>query len=343
MTSNTKPPFIIPVFLPNAGCPHQCVFCNQSAVTGLRPKLPTAAKIESIIQRYLSFPRAHRGETQIAFYGGNFLGLDTDSVRLYLQTAGRFVQTGCANSLRFSTRPDSINAPSLEILEEFPVKIIEVGAQSMDDAILARSRRGHAAFDTLRAVKHLKAANYKIGLQMMVGLPGDTGSQTDASARQIAALEPDFVRIYPTVVLKNSPLAKWYRKGRYKPMSINDSVAIVKKIYLFFQTQGIAVVRMGLQISQDLGEGSQILAGPYHPAFGHLVYSEIYKDAISKQLASRKPPLGVVTLKVHPRHIPRVRGLKNQNLRFFQDRFQIQNPRVVPDPSLETNQVVVEV
>ncbi len=153
-------PFIIPVFIPNAGCPHRCVFCNQTAITGQDSELPALDKIHSRITRYLTYQNANRKMTQIAFFGGNFLGLKKTETATLLKEAAGFVKTGLVDSIRFSTRPDTIESQSLDLLNDFPVETIEVGAQSMDDHVLAASNRGHSAADTIRAVHLLKSLNY---------------------------------------------------------------------------------------------------------------------------------------------------------------------------------------
>jgi len=166
--------------------------------------------------------------------------------------AGEFVSQGLVDSIRFSTRPDTIDARRLDILENYPVATVELGVQSMDDQVLVQAGRGHSASDTIRAVEALKERQLDIGLQMMVGLPGDSDARALTTTRKIADLDPDFVRIYPTVVVENSRLAQWFKKGKYAPLSLEDAVSLVKKIYLLFKQEGIEVIRMGLQASDDL-------------------------------------------------------------------------------------------
>ncbi|MBW1847089.1 MAG: hypothetical protein JRJ27_08100, partial [Deltaproteobacteria bacterium] len=220
MTSFTPRPFIIPVFLPNAGCPHQCAFCNQKTITGITSDVPSSEELHKVINEYLSHKGKNRGETYIAFYGGNFMGLNPEQMEILLSEASKYVKDGQATGIRMSTRPDTITDVTLAAIEGYPVSTIE-------------------------------------------------------TARTIADLSPDFVRIYPTVVLKNSLLARWYKQGIYEPMDLDPCVTLVKEIYMLFKEKDIRVIRMGLQETEDLVKDSSILAGPYHPAFGHMVYSEI--------------------------------------------------------------------
>ena len=278
----------------------------------------------------------------MAFYGGNFLGLNKDYIKLLLDESTKFVKNGSIDSIRFSTRPDTIDHERLDILEKYPVSTVEIGVQSMDDGVLLMAKRGHTSLDTENAVAQLKKRNYEIGLQMMVGLPGDDETKSLTTAHRIADLSPDFVRVYPTVVLANSRLALWYQKGKYTPWPLERCVTFVTKLYLFFRNKKIPVIRMGLQSSEDLEEGSTILAGPYHPAFGHLVHSEIFLDRAVAAIKSEKSNHDTITLKVHPRNISKMRGLNNQNIEILKKRFQIKHVRIIPDPALSKDRLVVQ-
>lgn len=341
MNTNYHKPFIIPIFLPHAGCPHQCVFCNQVSISGAKQKTLETDQFRHQILEFLKYKKAGRKPVQISYYGGNFLGLKTDEIKLLLDLATEFVRQGHADSIRFSTRPDTITPEHLDIIAAYPVATVELGVQSMDDHVLARAERGHSAADTVRAVEQLKEHQLNIGLQMMVGLPGDTEALSLITAEKIAALQPDFVRIYPTVVVRNSKLARWYHKGSYTPLSLADAVTRVKKLYLLFKQYNIRVIRMGLQASEDLADGSMVLAGPYHPAFGHLVYSEVFYDAAQKALDSIKMLSDTITISVNPRSISKMRGLENLNIKKISERYHIESIAVVPDASLAADELKV--
>lgn len=278
---------------------------------------------------------------QIAFFGGNFLGLHTPHIEALLHEAGKFVTAGNADSLRFSTRPDTINNETLAILSSFPVSTIELGVQSMDDHVLARSKRGHTSANTKKAVQLLKDRNYEIGLQMMVGLPGDDDNKAQLTGRRLTDLSPDFVRIYPTVVLAGSLLAKWYQNGKYTPIPLEQCITLVKNLYLLFRENHIKVIRMGLQASEDLEKGSEILAGPYHSAFGHLVYSRIFLDMAMGILSSRKDPGDEIRITVHPRSISKMKGLKNINIEILEKKFNIQSIKVISEPAIAEDSLMI--
>lgn len=331
-------PFIIPVFLPNLGCPHQCTFCNQTSITGVKQNLIPPEKLRFWINEFIKFKGKSRNKVQISFYGGNFLGLEKNYLKTLLNESTKFVESGKVNSIRFSTRPDTIDPERLDILKGYPISTIELGVQSMDDRVLALVKRGHTSLDTVKGVALLKERGYEIGLQMMVGLPGDDQAKSLATGRRIAELSPDFVRIYPTVVLKNSLLAKWYKKGKYVPLSLEPCVTLVKNLYLLFREKKIPVIRMGLQASEDLEKGAKILAGPYHPAFGHLVYSEIFLDMAEAYLKSNllftKTSSDTISIKIHPRSISKMRGLKNKNIEILKSKYQIKSINIIPDQTV---------
>ncbi len=321
-------PFIVPVFLPHAGCPHRCVFCNQVLIADHTDQLPSRKELAADIKRFLSYQRPHHEAAQISFYGGTFLGIGKEKILEYLGVATRFVSQGQAESIRFSTRPDTITPGMLDLIEHFPVRTIELGVQSMDDAVLRLSQRGHSALATRRAVGLLKGRGYAIGLQMMVGLPGQDSSSAMTTALDIARLHPDFVRIYPTLVLKKSRLEAWYREGVYKPLSIDAAVAQVKKLYGLLRGKKIPVIRMGLQASESLDFKGTVIAGPYHPAFGHLVHAEIFFDKAAAELALETTRLHKTSFFVHPNSIPKMRGLKNTNIKRLKTIFQIDSIRI---------------
>ena len=353
MTRNQKPasltqhpdpnprPFVIPVFLPHAGCAHQCVFCNQVSITGRRQSAVDADRIRSQIRQFLEYKHGRRKPVQISFYGGNFLGLKIDEIVLLLDLAAEFIDRGQVDAIRFSTRPDTITPENLDIIARYPVETIELGVQSMNDQVLALAERGHSAADTVRAVEQLKEHQFDIGLQLMVGLPGDTEARSLLSAEKIAALQPDFVRIYPTLVIKNSKLARWYHNGSYTPLSLAEAVSLTKKCYLLFKKHAIGVIRMGLQATEDPADGSTVLAGPYHPAFGHLVYSAIFMDQAQKALDSMRTLSDTITIAVNPRSISKMRGLNNDNIEKLKNRCQLQYVAVVPDSSLAPDELKV--
>ncbi|MGM0451550.1 MAG: elongator complex protein 3 [Thermodesulfobacteriota bacterium] len=314
-------PFVVPIFIPHSGCPHRCVFCNQEALAGTETAMPAPSAISAEIARFLAFRKKNRHPVEISFYGGNFLGLDAALVKTLLETAAAFVEAGKADGIRFSTRPDTIDDQRLAAISAFPVTTVELGVQSMDDAVLSRTRRGHSADDTRQAVSLLKARGWQTGLQMMVGLPGESRQTTRTTGRAVAALAPDFVRIYPTLVLRGSRLAMWYEAGTYKPLEMADCIDRLKALYRMFTGAGIPVIRMGVQPNEGIDSGDDVLAGPYHPALGHRVKSEHFFDVAADAIEALPQQPARLALCVAPRQVSAMRGLKNENIERLHRRF----------------------
>jgi histone acetyltransferase (RNA polymerase elongator complex component) len=341
LTGPSLKPFVVPVFIPHAGCPHRCVFCDQTRTTGRSAGFPTLKQLCADIDRFLAYRRDSRRPTEIAFFGGNFLGLAPERIRLLLEAGADYVARGVVQGLRFSTRPDTISAEILESIAGYPVTTIELGVQSMDDRVLEISRRGHTTRDTRRAVHLLQTRSYRLGLQMMTGLPGDTPSQALETGTQIADLAPDFVRIYPTLVLKNSPLVRWWKQGRYALMTLDESVDLVKALLEHFLRQGVRVVRMGLQPTADLNPDAGVEAGPFHPAFGELVYAALWRDLLGRCLAKHPPNSKELEIAVHPSNLSRVRGQRNSTVKWIARTFTPAAIAVRPVPDLPPDTALV--
>jgi histone acetyltransferase (RNA polymerase elongator complex component) len=261
-------------------------------------------------------------------------------LRLLAEASG-FVRAGEAEGIRFSTRPDTLNPQTLDLLEHFPVQTVELGAQSMDDDVLTCARRGHTAAHTSTAVKLLKDRGYEVGLQVMVGLPGDDAARLMETGQRIASLKPAFVRIYPTLVLAGSPLETWYQEGRYRPLAVDEAVKQTVPLYRLFRQHGIPVIRTGLQPTEEITLGGAVVAGPFHPAFGHLVQSDCFADALRNALQRMSIPHQALEIRVHPRSIARMRGLKNATCRTLRREFGFKKVNVRPDSELAEDQMAL--
>jgi histone acetyltransferase (RNA polymerase elongator complex component) len=333
-------PLIVPIFIPHAGCPHRCAFCDQTAITG-RHALPAAEDVVAAVTRWRARSRRIDRPLQVAFYGGNFLGLARDNARSLLTAAAEAVSRYPSSGIRFSTRPDSLTPESLATLAGFPVQLVELGVQSFDDRVLSAAHRGHDARSAVTAIHRLKSAGIAVGVQLMVGLPEDTPVLSMASARRAAALKPDAVRIYPTIVLKNSRLAEWMKTGTYRPWALTDAVAVTAGMLRIFATNGIPVIRMGLQADDGLTGTDTVLAGPYHPAFGDLVHSYLFRAAMRREFRRCAPRSGEAVVGVHPRSRSRAGGWRNATIRELERRHSV-SLRFVDDAALNTDQLWVD-
>lgn len=316
----TLNPFIIPVFISQSGCPHQCVFCNQEVITGTacKPNF-TAAQHQAYqtVQTYLAFQRDKRRKVELAFFGGNFLGQSVSQLSWYMQLARSLYQAGLIDALRFSTRPDTINSQTLSFLQAIPIALVELGVQSLHDDVLALAGRGHTARATVQALKLLARFGLKVGVQIMTGLPGDTPAKATETAAMLAKYNPVCARIYPTLVLPGSLLATYYHAGNYRPQTLFEAVHLTAELYRIFTRHNVKVIRMGLQTADDLA--ANVIAGPYHPAFGHLVKSRLFLERLEVWFCHNSEKR--VHIKVHPGQLSHLRGLSNANVNTLAERF----------------------
>ncbi len=272
----------IPIFVSHMGCPNDCSFCNQRKITG-HSEAVTPEMADEIIKASLkTLPENTFAE--IGFFGGSFTGIPEKEQIGLLEVARKYVLNGNVNAIRLSTRPDYIDEEIVKTLKNYGVTTVELGAQSMDDDVLIKNRRGHSASDTERASYIIKNNGLKLGLQMMTGLYLDTYEKSIKTAEKIISLKPDCVRIYPTLVLKGTHLDMLYKSGEYTPQSLEDAVLLCADIKEMFDKENIPVIRMGLVSSDNINPGNDVSAGPYHPAFGELVLSEIYLRKLKEKV-----------------------------------------------------------
>lgn len=316
---------IIPLFIPHMGCPNCCVFCDQKKITGMgTPVTPEVVSRE--LQQGLSVTG---GPCELAFYGGSFTAIPVSQQESLLGAAQPWRKTGEITDIRVSTRPDAIDEETVARLKSYGVTMVELGCQSMDENVLAMSRRGHSPQDTRCAAKQLKAGGLSVILQMMTGLPGDTEETAIYTARELIKLKPDGVRIYPTVVLAGTELERMLRAGLYREHSVETAVELCAQLYELFLRAGIPVIRVGLNPTELLSGGGAV-AGAYHPALGELVLSRMYlhraERLIREEMTSRR-----VRLVVHPSRISVMVGQKRENLTTLQKSFGIEELKVLPE------------
>lgn len=334
----TGSPLVIPVFIPHSGCPHQCAFCNQNVLTGETSRVPDAARVAEIIQTCLarSMPRSR---VEVAFFGGNFLGLPSGRITHLMESVQPFLDSGAVHGIRFSTRPDTVTKNRMEQIAHYPIHLVELGVQSMDDRVLARVNRGHTREDTCRAMDLLRAFEINAGVQIMAGLPEDTPDGVLETSQILAEMHPSTARIYPVLVLKNTLLARWYHNGTYHPLTLDQAVEVTSQSCRIFNRSGVTVIRMGVQVSDF--EMASVLAGPCHPAFGHLVHSRMMYQATVRKIESSGAAMvsGIIRLRIHPSGESRLRGYRNGNLLRLRNRFPKIDFRLETDPALRPVQV----
>ena len=315
---------IIPVFVPHLGCPNDCVFCNQRRISGhIEPA--TAQTVKNAIEEAaaLTPPGTKR---QLAFYGGSFTAIpEARQIELF-EAAQPYLADGTISSIRLSTRPDAIDCTVLKRLKKYGVTVIELGAQSMCDRLLELSGRGHDSAAVADSSRLIKAAGFDLILQMMTGLPGDTDESCIETAKKIIDLAPNGVRIYPTVIVRDTVLCDMWRAGTYKEHTVEDAVRVCSKIVPLFNEAGIPIIRMGLNPTEDLS-GGDALGGAYHPALGELVHSRIMLEKARGLLAGARPGSSVV-LGVNRSDVSKMIGQHRCNVHALVSEFSLRELRI---------------
>jgi Histone acetyltransferase len=277
---------IIPIFIPHLGCPNDCVFCNQKKITARTGPLSKEAMTD-LVEKYLETIQGRGIETvEMAFYGGSFTGIPIKQQQEYLSVAKAYKDRGIIDKIHLSTRPDYINAEILDNLKLYGADIIELGVQSFDEEVLRLSNRGHDRKVVYQASRLIQEYGFELGLQLMIGLPGDTYEKAILSAQEAVKIGPSIARLYPTVIIRDTELYEMHRRGDYIPSSLDETVRTAKDMYLILTEAGINVIRIGLKSTDLISENGEI-AGNYHPAFRQLVESEIAKERLEAQLLSQ--------------------------------------------------------
>lgn len=321
-----KKQYIIPIFVPHLGCQNDCIFCNQKSISGQKTNI-TKEEAKKIIENYLKSIKTEDAQIEIAFFGGSFTAIEKEKQEELLQVAYEYVESGKVESIRISTRPDCIDRETLKNLKKYKVKTIELGVQSANDYILKRSGRGHNFADVKKASKMIRWNGFKLGHQMMVGLPESTRIDEVNTAKALIKLKPNMVRIYPVLVVKNTKLEKEYEQGIYQPLSIVQAVETCKEIVRLFADKNIDIIRIGLQNTEEISapqdEKSEVVAGPYHPAFRQLVESAMWYDAIVTKIKKLNVKVKEVEVTVNPIDSNNVIGHKKENLLKLKETYDV--------------------
>ena len=318
--------YIIPIFVPHLGCPNDCTFCNQKSISG-QTKQVTAKDVKQTIEEYLKSFKNENLYNEVAFFGGSFTGIEQEKQKELLEAAYEFIKTKQIQSIRISTRPDYIDKEKLQLLKKYGVKTIELGVQSTNDYILKKCRRGHTFEDVKRASKLIRRHGFILGHQMMIGLPESTKIDELNTAKDLAKLKPKIVRLYPVLVIKGTELEKEYQNGEYEPVPLSQAVERCKELYYFFTHKKITVIRMGLQntdiISDPKNAKSEVVAGPYHEAFGQLVEDSIWYDAILEKIKKFNVKVKEIEIEINPENINNVVGHKKENIKKLKDLYDV--------------------
>ncbi|MBQ7703554.1 MAG: radical SAM protein [Firmicutes bacterium] len=327
---------IIPIFLSHRGCPNDCVFCNQKKITAREGDV-TPQDVRSTIDQWLTTLQGVN-TVEVSFYGGSFTGIPMEQQTAFLEIAKEYKDRGLIDMIHLSTRPDYIDRDILDNLKAHSVDVIELGVQSFSDEVLRLSGRGHDAACAYRACDLIKSYGFTLGVQLMIGLPGDSRETCIQSALETVRIHPEIARLYPTVTIRDTELYSMMERGEYRPLPLEESVTRAKEMFLILEGAGINVIRVGLKASDIMDD--QI---GFHPAFRQLMESEIARDSIEAQLTGFNyagEPLSVL-IHANSRSFGNIYGHKGSNKEFFQKKYPRLRMKGALDDSLNDNQYVL--
>ncbi len=312
----------IPIFVAHEGCPNDCVFCNQVKISGKKDEI-NPDKIKEIIEASLLY--CDYKNTEIAFFGGSFTGICEETMLKYLKIAKYYVDKYGLFGIRLSTRPDYINEHILDILKNYGVKTIELGVQSMNDDVLLKNNRGMTKENTKKACRLINEYGFSLGVQLMTSMYGSDKETDIQTAREVIALSPDFVRIYPTVVIEGTKLYEFYKNGLYQTRTLEETVDICVEMLEIFSEKNIPVIRIGLMTNEDIN--CKKVIGAYHPAFGELVFSKLYFNKICKTIEEKNPDLKdkILIIKAPKELISKISGHKKQNIEKLKNIYKLKD------------------
>ena len=339
-----KKQYIIPIFVPHLGCPNDCIFCNQKSISG-QTKQVTKEDVKKIIEEHLKYIKKD-SKVEVAFFGGSFTGIEEEKQVELLSAAYEYIRQKKVDSIRISTRPDYIDKKTLKRLKKYKVKTIELGVQSTNDYILKKAGRGHTFEDVVKASKLIRRYGFDLGHQMMVGLPESTTVDEINTAKQLIKLKPKMVRIYPVLVIKNTKLEKDYKEGTYKPLTVTQAVEVCKELVKLFVKKHIEVIRIGLQptdtITNPEDDKSEVVAGPFHPAFRQLVESGMWYDVIVEKIKQLNTKVKEVVVTVNPSDVNNVIGQRKDNINNLRDTYDV-NLIVKADEKIKQGKSKIEI
>lgn len=331
--------YIIPIFVSHEGCPHNCVFCNQNTITGTEQRVD-AESTRSTIEQYLKTINRENSIVEVSFFGGTFTAVDIKRQKELLAIAKEYKDKGSIDFIHLSTRPDYIDEQILTNLKSYSVDVIELGVQSLDQEVLLKSGRGHSEEDVAKASRLIKEYGFVLGHQIMLGLPGDTFEKDIQTVQKSILMKPDIYRIYPALVIKDTPMEMLYNAGTYKPYELYEAVEITKIIYSMLITNNIKVIRVGLQPTEEINEGKELIAGPFHPAFRELVESSLYNELILNEVP--KEYMGEIHIKVNEKDLSKLYAHKKKFFNDMKAQLKTLNVQVIQDNHIDRGTLVLK-
>ncbi|MCX7921821.1 MAG: radical SAM protein [Clostridia bacterium] len=332
---------IIPIFVPHKGCPYDCIYCNQKTISGQHDET-SEENIKKTIEDHLA-TSGDNAYVEIGFYGGSFTGIEKELQIKLLKIANHYIKDNLVNAIRLSTRPDYINTEILKYLQYYGVKTIELGVQSLDNEVLTKTCRGHSIDDVITSSHLIKEFGFDLGIQTMIGLPGDDREKALHTAERVIELVPKIVRIYPTLVIRDTYLEKMYNSGLYTPISLDEAVDICSELLNMYKRKSINVIRIGLQATESINLNNDVVAGPFHPAFRQLVESRlILKEIVQCIVKNKLNDKNEITIYTDHRFISNVIGQNKYNIKYLKTKFNFNEVKVRADTNMKSENFLIE-
>ncbi len=257
---------IYPVFIPEWGCSRQCIYCDQKKISATDDP-----SLDQALPRIKAFIQKHRNiQKQVAFYGGSFTALDQSVRQSLIDAIAPLLDD--LSSFRISTRPDAIDSEILTWCTANRIRTIELGIQDFSNSVLLQCQRPYDSDTAHNACDLIKTSGLELGVQLMPGLPGWTQETLEYNHHCLKTILPQYLRLYPTIVIRNTALHRLYARGGYTPLSMNDAIIQCADYQALASAYDISVIKLGIPSTLD---PEDIIAGPYHPAFGELVKAEL--------------------------------------------------------------------
>ena len=349
--------YIIPIFVPHEGCPHDCVFCNQDKITGVKKDslrivdnlsreniIPdcstteeeevTAESVRKTVYEYLETINNKEATVEVSFFGGTFTGIKEEKQRELLEVAKEFKEKGLIDKIRLSTRPDYINDHILSYLKEYKTDIIELGVQSLNEEVLLKAGRGHGVKEVAEASRLIKEYGFVLGHQIMPGLPGDSFETDIDTVKKSISMKPDICRIYPALTIRGTFMEVMYNRGEYTPYTLEEAVEISKKMYRMYSENKVNVIRIGLQPTETINEAKDVIAGPFHPAFRELVESSLMTELILEAMKEQK-----AVIHINPKEISKLYANKKMYFNLLKNNGKI--IKVEQDDKVERGRIIL--
>jgi len=291
-------------------CPHgRCTYCpggiefnSPNSYTGKEPstlnaieneydpKLQISTKIEKLIA-YGHDP----SKMELVIVGGTFLFMPRDYQENFIKscydalngTNSKNLQEAKSNNehaqirnvgFTIETKPDYCKKEHVDWMLNYGITRIEIGVQSLQERVYEIVNRGHNYNDVTESFQISKDAGYKIVAHMMPGLPSVTPTEDILDFKKLfddPQLKPDMLKIYPSLVLENTPLYEEYQQGKYSPYSNEDLINVLTEMKKNVP-KWVRIMRVMREIGPE-----EIIAGPKAGNLRQIVHQNLAKQGVS--------------------------------------------------------------